>query len=238
MKKTATFRAAASRFLKSGPLKPYSPVELVEALIERYNFNEVPPAHQLAQVQPIYPERFVYGKMEIEDRILRVEEFLVTHVDPKTILMSATTRSSTDDSDLFLDDFLKWAQTKLSFEVSPAAPAVYQSQLEVVLERPFGQGFEEFRALGNAITELIRGYGFADCPVFEMSGFTMHFDDSDTHDPISRAFVLERRSGVPYSEERYFSQAPLRTSDHERILSEFERIILGLQTRGIELMQE
>lgn len=50
-------------------------------------------------------------------------------------------------------------------------------------------------------------------------------------DPVSAStqshFQLERTIGVPFSEQRYYSRAPLQTEDHLALLEEFEEILLA-----------
>ena len=40
-------------------------------------------------------------------------------------------------------------------------------------------------------------------------------------------FVFERNALVPFSEQRYFSRAPLQTEEHLQLLNEFEELLLG-----------
>jgi hypothetical protein len=38
-------------------------------------------------------------------------------------------------------------------------------------------------------------------------------------------FILERRAGIPFDKERYYSSAPIKTQDHITLLEEIERSI-------------
>jgi hypothetical protein len=40
-------------------------------------------------------------------------------------------------------------------------------------------------------------------------------------------FSVERRADIPFSENIYFSSAPLRTSEHLDVVKEFEASLLG-----------
>jgi hypothetical protein len=44
-------------------------------------------------------------------------------------------------------------------------------------------------------------------------------------------FLIERRAGEPYSKNRYFSSAPLRTIDHVRVLEQIEKSISKREPR-------
>jgi len=68
----------------------------------------------------------------------------------------------------------------------------------------------------------------------------MHFDIG-TRSPLTptpAAFTCERDGrGARYEENKYFSQAPLRTGDHKAVLTELEKILLawlftGHDTKG------
>jgi len=238
MKRTNIFKAASSRFLRPRLFDGYSPFELVEAVKERYHFNEVPTARQLStHPRPTRPASFIYGKMEAEDRLIRVEQFLVRSLVPHATLLTASTRTSTKEADMFLNDLLTWAKEKYDLDTSPAFPAAYESQLAVTFDPSFG-GSEVFTMLGQGITGLVRGYGFKDCHAFELVEVSMRCEGAQLEQYRACPFSLKRQVAPLSNEYQYFSQAPLRTTDHERLLAELERVVLGLQVPRIELMEE
>jgi hypothetical protein len=51
----------------------------------------------------------------------------------------------------------------------------------------------------------------------------MHYDSAAMPVPRPPEFSFERRAGVIYASNEYFSSAPLRTADHIRILHELEK---------------
>ena len=56
---------------------------------------------------------------------------------------------------------------------------------------------------------------------FEPVSIAMHLDISQTK--LNPGFFsIERRAEVPFSEDTYFSQAPLRTTEHLELIQEFE----------------
>src|ERR1019366_7101267 len=82
--------------------------------------------------------------------------------------------------------------------------------------------------LAELVTGLVRGYGFTACPDYEPSSFILFFDNSKFTNPptFAGSFLVDRRAGAGYEENRYYSQAPLRTADHIALLNELEKLLM------------
>lgn len=65
---------------------------------------------------------------------------------------------------------------------------------------------------------------------FRAAGLHLNFDRTMGELPIA-PFLIERRAKTPFSEKKYFSQAPLDTEDHILLLEEFERELSGRRLR-------
>ena len=107
-------------------------------------------------------------------------------------------------------------------------PRAYFHQVEFVLPKPLSQHFGELQLIGAAISAFVNGYGVENCPLYEFGGFSMNFDLVKFFDlqPMPQPFAIERRVGSKYEENKYFSQAPLRTQDHRAILEQIEQLLL------------
>ena len=226
MKSFAVLRAAAFRGLKAQVLETVAPLELVEAVRQRYGFLKYPDLGK-----PNEPIDFQVGKLEIDGRIIKVQQFVITYMTTVTSL-GAATRTSSDDADLFLDDLINWTQSEFNLDTASASsfPPAYHGQVEFVLETDrLATRFKELTNLGEAITNIIHGYGSKECPEYQLGGFSMHFDTNDPKlsRPIPTVFTVERRVGAPYSEQKYFSQAPLKTKDHKAVLERLEKLLLS-----------
>lgn len=226
MKTTAVLRAAAFWSLKPRVFDRVSPLVLVDAVKQRYHFSQSPNPDQLAfSAQSSPPASFVYGKMNIRGRDVVIEQLLVTYLGTQVTSVAASTRTSTDDADVFLKELSEWVREEYGVDVSTIYPVTYTSTLEVIFDKPLRRSFKQVEVLGREIGKIVRSYGFDNCPDFEFSGFSLGYDSTSPSTVMWVPFSIERRLGVPYEDNAYFSQAPLRTKDHERLLEKLERIV-------------
>jgi hypothetical protein len=189
---------------------------LVDAVAQRYQFKTVPTPDQLSAG----PANFHFGKIECEGRTIIIEQLLVTYVDVRATSVGATTKTSTDDAAFFLSDLVEFVRSEFRLDTSRVYPDYFHSILELVFER--GLSFPDFRNLGELITGIVTGYGFQSS-AYELSAFHLYVDQTIQNLPRALPFTLERRAGAVFSENKYFSQAPLKTEDHKRVLLEIER---------------
>jgi hypothetical protein len=224
MKSFTVLRAAAFRGLKPQLFDAVNMLELVDATKRRYEFLKCPDLEK-----PSESFDFQVGKLRAGNRVIKIEQFLVAYVGTQATSLGAAARTSSDDADLFLEDFTLWAKGEFGLDTTPLFAPAYHGQVEFVLETDrLSNRLEELNELGKAITNIIQGYGLKECPQFGLSAFTLHFDTIDLAmiKPIPTAFAIERRVGARYSENKYFSQAPLKTGDHKAILERFEALLL------------
>jgi hypothetical protein len=225
MRSFTVLRAAAFRGLKPQLFDTVALLELVDAVKRKYEFLKSPDLEKL-------PESFDFqvGKMRVGNRVIKIEQFIVSYVGTQTTSLGAATRTSSDDAETFLEDFMVWAKSEFGLDVTPVFSSAYHGQVEFVLDTDrLSNRFEELNELGKGITKIIEGYGLKNCPPFELAGLTMHFDSSDpafaSIKPIPTAFAIERRVGARYAENKYFSQAPLKTADHRAVLEQLEKLL-------------
>jgi len=237
MKTMAIFCAAGIRYLKPAVLARFSSFELSEAVRARYHFTDTPTARELAM--PVTPgvARFFYGKMEAPDRPITIEQLIVTCADHRTTVLEASTRSSTDDADAFLEDLVGWGRRRYGIDTEAVFAPAYRSLLEVSFDKPIGAAFGEIHEVGRTITHLVKDYG-RDCPPFELAGLRLNAVSPIEGAPELACFSLERCADSAPGENRYLAQAPLRTHDHETLLAEMEKLLAGRGRVGIALMDE
>jgi hypothetical protein len=223
MESYSVIRASAFRALKPWLFDKIIPLELINAVKQKYHFV-IPDAAAFTLNAPV---DFQAGKFPYNGKIVSVEQFLVTYVGNRATSLGVSTRISSDASDSFLDNVIEWAANEYGLDAKEILPRSYFSQVEFVLSKPLSRHFTELGEIGEAITSYVQGYGLENCPSYEFGGFSMHFDLVKHNDlkPSPQPFAIERRVGSSYNERKYFSQAPLRTQDHEAILERLEKLL-------------
>jgi hypothetical protein len=214
--RAASFRALRPRLFDSVIL-----AELIEAVKNQYNFRQVPTIQEVAEK----PASFTFGETKRGGHPIIIEQLTVSYVGVQATSVAASTRTSTDDSDSFLDELIKWVGRRYRLDTNPVFAPSYHSLLEVVFDAPISQRFTELRSIGQMVTSYMHDYGLEKCPEFELEGFSMHFEPTPALVPSPLAFSVQRRVGAAYAENKYFSQAPLRTRDHEELLRHLNRIL-------------
>jgi len=187
--------------------------DLFAALVERYGFQKFPQQHEEFDIQKS-PIILADGKWE-SGHINKVEIY--------TGGIAVDTRSSTDDSEKLLDECLTWASAKfgIRYHQSMLKRKAYVSQLIFHSDAPI------FAALSSSLSRLAENVtravekSYGEKLNYEPSGFSIHFDQT-TRQLSPAAFSLSRRLGIPFTENKYFSEAPLPTSLHEELLRAFE----------------
>jgi hypothetical protein len=223
MKSIIVLRAASFRSLGPRLLDPVILAELIEAVKTRYNFRQVPTVAEASEK----PANFGYGEIKRGDSLIVVEQLLVSYLGNSVTSVGASTRTSTDDADFFLDDTLRWISERYHLDIAPVFAPAYHSSLEIVFDESISRRFQELRPIGQAITNLVKSYGQQNCPDFELEGLSMHFEINPALLPSPLPFSVQRRAGSRYAENKYFSQAPLRTGDHKSVLEQLEKILVA-----------
>lgn len=218
-------RASAFRALKPWLFDKVVPLELATAVKEKYEFIKAPSDSTLAN-QPV---DFQAGKFKRRNRIISIEQFVVTYIGNKATSLGVSMRASSDDAEAFLDDIIDWASRQHHLDTEEVASRAFFSQVEFTVPKVLSERFLEFKELSNAITEFVRNYGLKEeCPSYELTGFSINIDSVAHEDlkPMPQPFAVERRVGVPFDQNKYFSQAPLRTQDHKSVLERLETLLL------------
>ena len=130
---------------------------------------------------------------------------------------------STDICDDFLDAVLAWAAEKFALAYADEASQrrAYVSELETVSDKELMKTLSKLKAIGELLGEKVTSYG-RKCPPFHPSG--IHLAPNFNEEGVNAAgrFLLERRGGIPFERNVYFSTAPLSTRDHMSVLERLE----------------
>lgn len=135
----------------------------------------------------------------------------------------ADTRSSTTDSHAFIADLLTWATKELG--LVPYEGIVRNkyslSDVHVSSEHSLALLNPKLVAFAKAITGSARIPG-AD---FELGAIGFWADQNLPYQPVP--FRFERVQAVSFSENRYYSSAPLETDAHLSLLDKLETLLTG-----------
>ncbi|HYL36805.1 MAG TPA: hypothetical protein VEV17_12900 [Bryobacteraceae bacterium] len=191
--------------------------DLIDWIKEGYNFTGAPDASTVAtELSAGKGLAFTGGSFQAR------EEFFV----PVNFTMFSDgflgeTKSSTHDSDAFLEDLLTSASKEfgLSYEPSMILRKNYVSEMIVRPDRTLAGLNPKLKEFSNRLKSLT-----PNAPDFEVAGLSLW-----TSPPVagSRPFIFsfERQANKPFQERRYYSQAPVQTEDHIKLLEEFEQIL-------------
>ena len=194
--------------------------DLIEWLKTTYRFQKYPssPLDFDAATKTL---TFVGGKFKSGYEDNGKERYISVDLSIYTDGLVANTKSSTRDGDKFLDEAISSAVNELHL-VSPKniRRKLYYSEMDVRLDRPMSLLNPKLEKLAATISSLREDTN----PItFEFSGVTF-LPDLTAQASIS-SFGIERKINTPWSENRYYTRAPLQTDDHLRVLEEFEGIL-------------
>lgn len=132
------------------------------------------------------------------------------------------TNTSTDASEAVLQDMLKWGAETFGLSNRPSliTGRNYVSELVFSSEMSIPAICPKLRTLGDKITNLVEGYLGSSLP-FESVGVTLAFDSTQSKQ-LFTPFQILRLAETPFSQKKYYSGAPLKTSDHIQVIKDFE----------------
>ena len=187
--------------------------EFSKAFVKRYGFLKSPQTLEEYDLQ----KGTVYGAGQLN----------TITIDTVTLFMKGIvidTRSSTDNAEHFLMDLAEWAEELFQIEHSPERMRrkVFLSELSFYSEAFLRLLNPKLQQLTARLDEVVSSYA-REPQSFEPSSFSF------SSDPPTRLGTLnlkiERLGAVPFSENKYFSSAPLPTTEHLSFLAAFEDIL-------------
>ena len=195
--------------------------DVVKTVVDRYKFVEFPTApNELFPADPNGSVNFRHGKIELQGKLIIIGWLQVFQNG-----VSISTDSDTRDSDLVLDDVLKWAASTFNLEFQVVRPLGHTSQLFVQFERKLADFFPTLRPVTATIQQHIDDF-YPAKPPYELTAMTFHFDQTVYSNIAPAAIKIEPRLTVPFDQKLYYSEAPLSTADHLELLALFERTCL------------
>ena len=127
--------------------------------------------------------------------------------------------AGTSHAEAFLEDVMAFVKKLhgLCFEPSMVSRRRYSSSLLVESDKGLSR-------ISESVANISALLGAETGRKFETLGVTIGYDPMEPNDGLG-PFVIERRTGVPFSSNRFFSRAPVKTESHISILQKFEQLM-------------
>jgi len=185
--------------------------EFTQEFVQRYKFQKFP--QKLEEFDESKGVEFHQGK--IGDMV--IQKFVIWNT-----LFVVETRSNTTDSKRVLDEMLLWAADKFGLIYKPGmikrfayvSDLTFYSDVPILFANP-------------AVTRLAAETSKAVSEIWQDHVQYEPLSVGVGHDPMARkygiaSFTIQHRAESKFSENKYFSEAPLPTDKHIALLEEFE----------------
>lgn len=188
--------------------------DVVAALVERYGFMKFP--QKLEEFDEAKGIEFVGGRAgrHVIERLMIYNSGI--YID---------TLASTDVSEAIWYEMMDWAVEKLGirFQSSMVSRAAYVSQLTFHSDAPMLFVNPMLSAVAKRASQEVAA-NFKQDLEFEPTGISIAFDSLSTRFGVA-GFSIQRREGVAFWENKYFSAAPLKTKVHLELLEQWEKAL-------------
>jgi hypothetical protein len=199
-------------------------LDLISSIQQRYQFAITPliDAAQLNGPFDFKAGKFVKGEMSnsISQMVLQIEGGIIT-------------TSSTDLADLISNDLHGFLDKTSHFRLTSAKQnRSYASAIIVEFDSTIEKQIEFI----GRIEKLINSSG-GKSPERKFKRISFGFEDQSIPNPAKPVmmsplesiekveFIIERRAGEPFSSNRYFCVAPMRTEGHIRVLEQIDDML-------------
>jgi hypothetical protein len=202
------------------PLVPVDSRQLVEGIAGRYSFRGFPPPSMPREELAKNGAKFENGLLTLDGKLINIIDF--TAFNDGIVVNSNTTEGAS----AFVDDLLVFLRDQFGFRDFISRPQrTFISQVVVEFDRPLSGLLPTFGRIAELIAhQTQQTYGLTARMDFTRLDFEL--DKVTTHlRYIIPRFIIERRPGVPFSQERYFCSAPMHTRSHLGLLEEIERMV-------------
>ena len=180
---------------------------------QRYNFIEIPETS--SYLNPEKGIKFKHGKFE---------DISIAEISLYPDGIVAHSSAPVEVIERFVDDVVRWTEDALQAEEISSLPSVKLFDSHVIVQSAieFGSTLQKIEGLGHKISILLDRYGIATKP-YTIGGIGLYNDEPDGGMYKTSKFTFERKADQPFSQNLYFSTAPLRSKDHLELLALLEK---------------
>jgi len=186
--------------------------ELVKALVDRYGFVKYPT--EFGTIDESKGVEFIGGRFgkRIIDKLVILD----------TGIYLDTAVNTSVSQELWLE-MLEWAVQTLgaTFQPDMVTRHVYVSQLTFQSDVPILAVNPFLEKIAATVTSEVEN-NYKQRLKYEPAAISIHFDKELTKLGTAN-FSVQRREGVPFEENKYFSSAPLKTDLHLELLKQWEQ---------------
>ena len=182
-------------------------------LAERYSFFGVPRTL----------EDLGGGKLEFKHGLFEGNAIETLDVYNDGVIVSS--QSNTDFLDKFLDDLSVWSENYLGLSAikTHTVEKIFESVLVVEFDREVLKPLNAYANIARMVEKALQ-----DSSKLEVSyqNFSMAFSADQTKNPALKPipFRFERRVGIEFALNQFYTTAPLKTKQHLEILEALERL--------------
>lgn len=189
--------------------------DLLRTIVERYAFTAVPTLDQAATEGA----KFKTGRLIQGSHLIEIKDLGVFSDGVLAVCWN------TDDAKIILDDLIMLAKNTFGFRHAITNfPIRFVSSVVVEFNESLDHALRMFQELRHDLERLVHNaYGLS--AEIVASRVTLASDPTTLPPHTTVDFTIERRAGMPFSLNRYFSSAPLSTTSHLELLASLEKRI-------------
>ena len=218
MELSAVLLARVIGFVETNDLNPRGKLSfpmLVPLIVNKFNFQKYP------QEAKDFDEQKGVEFIEGHTGDTSIDKLVVWYNG-----IQLDVRSSTDEARKIIDSTLSWLKKEAGLNYSPSMIKrwAYLSQVTFYSEVDLDSAHAAIARLSMSVTKIVSEINQMELQ-FKPTGLTWSFDRTMKQVPVA-SFLIQRRADTPFSEGKYFSEAPLPTDAHIKLLEQFESDLL------------
>ena len=203
---TALFRMARP----SG--QPYLP-HVAAQLVERYHFGGAP--HSFEDL----------GGNKVEFKHGLFEGIAIETLDLYNDGIIVASRSDSDFIDQFINDLGWWLEKNFGLSVieTHTISKMYDSTLLVETDRNIFQPLDAYASILRAIENALQDSSGLEIS-YHTFGVSLSADQTQNSALKPAPFRFERKEGIEFSRHHFYTNAPLKTKQHLKVLEQMEQL--------------
>ncbi len=211
-------RGRAHQFLVPDEVRSIDGYYLPEAmrlLSDRYGFSQTPNIEDMRTTGGIFKDgRLVSGAKKIN-----IGEIGIFNDSIYAIAQDTAT------ADFIVDDLIAWSEQAVGLRPQiTKIPRKYDNAVVVEFEADIEKRFDIFNELIRSYSDMLANL-YNEAASVSICRIDFGFDPLEVKLSLNTRFTIERRVGSPFSSNRYFCVAPLKTEMHVALLEQFEQAL-------------